>query len=157
MELSQDSIPQESMPPTGTDCAVKSEAHRFAVTEGLVPVQDRRSRALGKSDGVALEDRRVAPDRRHEPRFPMSGSVRVGWVGPDHQMRYLTARGRDISEEGLGLWTSEELPLGALVNVDLCGCGMSALARVRYRRPADSGWSVGLQVMKSFPSDAVGL
>src|SRR4051794_11648502 len=93
MDLSQDSALQERVGPGGA-------AGRFpGKPDGVAPVADRRGqpRLSGRPDGRTS-------DRRHEPRFPMTGSLRVGWVGADHQMRYVMSRGRDISEEGLGVW-----------------------------------------------------
>jgi hypothetical protein len=156
MELSQESVRDEEVHPAGTDRVAVTEAHRFsAITEGVEPVPDRRRkpRLSDTPDGLTP----ATSDRRHEPRFPMTASLQVGWVGPDHQMRYGTVRGRNISEGGLGVWASEELPPGGLVNVDLCGCGMSALCRVRYRVAAGEGWNVGLEVIKSFPNDVAEL
>src|SRR5689334_14682659 len=124
MDLSQDSVPPESVPPpvaAGVPAPMEPAAF-FAPPDGLAPVEDRRRQPR-------ISEK---PDRRREARFPLTGSPRVSWVGVDHQMRHVNARGRDISEEGLGVWMSEAPPLGALVNVDLCGCGLSALCRVRH-------------------------
>ena len=79
-----------------------------------MPDRRRKPRVSEAQDGLTP----ATSDRRHEPRFPMTGSLRVGWVGPDHQMRYETVRGHNISEGGLGVWASEELRLGGLGNVD---------------------------------------
>jgi hypothetical protein len=136
MELSQDSVATDEVCASGaaTATAAASSTSRFP-----------------ESSASQISETRL--DHRREPRFPLTGSVRVGWVGGDHQMRYVRARGIDISEEGLGVQTSERLLPGALVHVDLCGCGISAVGRVRYCVPDGSAYHAGFEVVSSFPSD----
>jgi hypothetical protein len=135
MDLSQDSVRQDEVCPAGAaPTAATPSGPRFLTNSGS-------------------ETKVAPPDRRREPRFPMAGSVRVGWVGGDHQMRYVSARGIDISEAGLGVWIEERLLAGSLVHIDLGGCGMSAVGRVRYCVPDGSGCRTGFEVINSFPSD----
>jgi hypothetical protein len=93
-------------------------------------------------------------DHRREPRFPMTAKVRVGWIESNRQMRHVTARAIDVSEEGLGVWVKEPMPVGGLVQVDLSDSGVSAIGHVRYCRISASGCRAGFEVMRCFPSYA---
>jgi len=83
----------------------------------------------------------------------MNGAIRVGWAGNDRQKRTIKARGIDISEEGLGVLAPTPLPAGVLAQVDIGGCGMSAVARVRFCVNTAEGWHTGFEVIKCFPND----
>ena len=96
----------------------------------------------------------AAAEARREPRFPMTASVRVGWVDSQRQMKYMTGQGLNISERGLAARLPVPLPASALVHLDVGGCGMSAVGRVRYCLPDGPEWRAGFEVINSFPSDA---
>ena len=97
----------------------------------------------------------LAPaDMRKARRFPMTSAIRIGWVDCERQMRYVGAQGVDISEGGLGVRLPIQLRTGALVNLELALCGISAVGRVRYCVLAGNEWRAGLEVANSFASDA---
>src|SRR5437879_4026047 len=79
-------------------------------------------------------------EMRKAARYPMAGTVRIGWVDEQRQMTYVTARGLDISETGLAARVPAELHPSALVHLDLAGCGMSAVGRVRYCERQGAEW-----------------
>ena len=93
-------------------------------------------------------------DIRKAPRFPMTSAIRIGWVDCQRQMRYATGQGVDISEGGLGVRLPVQLRAGALVNLELALCGISAVGRVRYCVLVDGEWRAGLEVANSFARDA---
>jgi hypothetical protein len=97
----------------------------------------------------------VAPavEMRKSPRFPMTSAVRVGWVDCQRQMRYVTAQGVDISENGLAVRLPVQLRHGALLNLELAHCGISAVGRVRYCVMRGGEWRVGMELTNSFASD----
>ena len=95
---------------------------------------------------------------RQAPRFPMSASVRVGWVDTCRQMVYVTAQGVDLSETGLAVRMPVRLPPRTLVHLEIAGCGISVVGHVRYAvRPvgdSDEGGRVGFEAAIGFPAGA---
>jgi hypothetical protein len=82
----------------------------------------------------------------------MAAAVRIGWMDANRQMRYRTARGVDISENGLGLRIPVPLAPATLVHLELTNCGVSAVGQVRHCNPLNAEWRAGIEVTASFPS-----
>jgi hypothetical protein len=101
-------------------------------------------------DMAALQDIEVSGvpgvEPRQSERFPMRCPV---WVCCLVTERSVTARGLDISARGLALVTDEAFALGAVVQVALPNCGLSAMARVRNCEWRNVGWRVGVELLGS--------
>ena len=68
--------------------------------------------------------------RRH-PRQPLVGRVRVSWAPNGGITQYVLCNALDISESGLRINSSEALPVGQYVHIQIDTLGLRGPASVR--------------------------
>jgi len=87
------------------------------------------------------------PEARRAERVPLLSPVRLGWINDETRMEYAAAQPIDISHSGLAVAAPQRLRLSALVHVEVAGCDVTAIGRVRNCVPAAQGWRAGIEII----------
>ena len=93
-------------------------------------------------------------EARREGRFPLSATVRAGWIDDAKHLRYATARGMNLSQYGMAIHIPERLRLSALVHLEMATWGLTTIGRVRTCVRAGESWRVGIELSTPFLADA---
>ena len=100
---------------------------------------------------IAMETQWKGPERRSEPRVPVSFPGRLKWldpvtsVGPPHDVHVI-----EISRNGLKIRTPRFLIPNTLIQIHFNGKAM--LGKVVYCQKLDPGFHAGIRQVQDFPS-----
>ncbi len=95
----------------------------------------------------------TAVEARRGERFPLTATVRVGWIDDSKHLRYAMARGINLSEHGMAMQIGERLRLSALIHLEMATWGLSTVGRVRSCVRCGEGWRVGIELSSPFLAD----
>ena len=95
----------------------------------------------------------AAAEVRRCERFPLTATVRVGWIDDSKHLRYVMARGMNLSERGMAIQLGERLRMSALVHLDMGTWGLSTVGRVRSCVKCGEGWRIGVELSSPFLAD----
>ena len=81
----------------------------------------------------------------HEARYPIRSRFKIYLCAADGCLTALKGAGVNLSEGGAAFLVDCELPIGALIHIELPNSRMTASGRVRSCVAAEGGWRIGMQ------------